>query len=72
MLEYWSDGVLGFGPITPVLQLYGADFFGTLRKNPWEEIMSEFSVSKAIRMIQQRRVAAVGLLYLFFCYPLHA
>ena len=29
--------------------------------------MSKFSASAAIKMIQQRRVAAVGVLFLFFC-----
>jgi len=37
-----------------------------MKKNPLEEIMSLLIANKATRMIRWSRVAAVGLLYLFF------
>jgi phospholipid transport system substrate-binding protein len=37
-----------------------------MRKNPLEEIMSLLIANKATRMVRWSRVAAVGLLYLFF------
>jgi phospholipid transport system substrate-binding protein len=72
MMEYWSIGVMGPKPNTPSLQYRitptrWSDVRGTRRENPWEEIMSKFSASTVIKMIQQRRVATVGGLFLLCC-----